>query len=583
MCGFVCVVTRAPLQATLDEPYFDRGILRHRGPDSSNEIVLDHAYIRHWRLSIVDLSAGSDQPYGDQDSWLLYNGEIYNHQTLAASLSIDVRGDTAFLYDVCKRGVEREQLKKVRGFYSYLYIAGQGSVLTGARDPFGKKPLYYYVDDARGIAAFASEEKAIVDCLKTSEIDFGSICQYLLYKSVFHGHTYFNRIRQLAPGARFSFDARTWSFSMEYDWTTYYQMAAAEVFSVKEADDTRVTAHGLQRSVSDTLGESIAIRIPDEVSACVALSGGIDSSLLAHFAAEAPTLEHISRFVTIGFQESSCDESLRAAAIAEYLSLADKHSIVQFRDDRMLEYIKVCIANASAPLEHPHYLSYYLLCQAAAEFSKVLLTGEGADELFMGYEHYSQRGTSFAFREYLAADDENGFAGSTSGTQPFDFIRNASRIGTLRQLAVSSPMLSREYELKTHLISLLERNDKMGMANSVEVRAPFLDREMLGLCLKLSDTDLVVDGEPKHVLKELFAERFPGMRIPSRKIGFRVPFDDVFARAGTGSAMRDYCGLAARALGQECGLRLASVDAISPRLGWSLLNIGVFLDVHGYS
>jgi asparagine synthetase B (glutamine-hydrolysing) len=154
-------------------------------------------------------------------------------------------------------------------------------------------------------------------------------------------------------------------------------------------------------------------------------------------------------------------------------------------------------------------------------------------------------------------------------------------VGTLRTKALSSRMLSREYELKSHLLTLLSRNDKMGMAHSVEIRAPFLDREIVELSLALSDSDLVVNGSPKCVLKQVFAASFPHLSVPDVKIGFRVPFDEMFVAGSTRNEMRDYCEVAARALRVECGLSLHSIDAITPRLGWSLLNIGVFLDAHG--
>ena len=191
MCGFLCVVTRRPLAETVDVSGLNRDVLRHRGPDSSGELLFHNALVRHWRLSIVDLSETSSQPYGDGLSWLIYNGEIYNYEELAGRQSLRVPGDTPLLYELCKRGIDQQELKRARGFYSYLYLSDDGLRLSGARDPFGKKPLFYHVDDAAGIAVFASEEQAIVDCLHARRIDFAAIAQYLLYKQVFHGDTYF--------------------------------------------------------------------------------------------------------------------------------------------------------------------------------------------------------------------------------------------------------------------------------------------------------------------------------------------------------------------------------------------------------
>ncbi len=433
------------------------------------------------------------------------------------------------------------------------------------------------MDDERGIAVFASEEKAIVDCLKSSRIDFAAISQYLLYKQVFHGATYFENIRQLAPGARFQFDARRWTLAVDREWADYYEMPAAEVFSL----GAPAGAGELAAQVRERLGESLALRVPRDVTASVALSGGVDSALIADLAVDASLMRGISRLLTVGFEDAASDESARASEIAAALSVTDRHSIVRFPQSELTALLEQCIEQASSPLEHPHYLSYFVLCRQASTLSKVLITGEGADELFMGYDHYKTPGASFAFREYLSRDDEDGFAG-TAGERPFDGIRRAARVATLRARALSSRMLSREYELKSHLLTLLSRNDKMGMASSVEVRAPFLDKEIMALSMALSDADLVVDGSTKHVLKELFAVRFPAIEGQVRKIGFRVPFDEMFLADRTQPDVRERCELAARALRDECGLRLASLESITPRLGWSLLNIGMFLDTQGY-
>ena len=584
MCGFLCVVSRQPLGGTVHLHGLNKDVLRHRGPDSSGEVRLQHALVRHWRLSIVDLSETSSQPYGDGRSWLIYNGEIYNYEELASRLSLRVPGDTPLLYELCKRGIETQELKRARGFYSYLYLSENGTQLSGARDPFGKKPLFYHVNDDAGIAVFASEEKAILDCVGRVSIDFASLSQYLLYKQMFHGATCFKGITQLPPGAGFRFDARAWTMSVDRDWDGYYRMPAAEVLAADPDEDVRKAAHDgqLESLVYQRLRESLVLRVPRDVSACVALSGGVDSSLIARLTVETASLDHISQFVTVAFSEPGCDESARAAAIAATLSLAGKHSVVPFQEREMLASLKRCVAHASSPLEHPHYLSYDLLCAYSQQFAKVLITGEGADELFMGYDHYLTPGKSFAFREYLLPEDEALFGGARSGTKPFDAIRRAAGVDPLRATALSARPLSRELELKSHLLTLLSRNDKMGMAHSVEIRAPFLDREMVRLALALSDADLIVDGSTKVVLKRLFASRFPAIATQQKKIGFRVPFDEMFlAQRGRGE-VRDHCETAARALRDECGLQLSAPESIVPRLGWSLLNIGIFLDTQGY-
>jgi asparagine synthase (glutamine-hydrolysing) len=582
MCGFLCLMTRRPLNEAVDITGFNKDILRHRGPDSSGELRFPHAFVRHWRLSIVDLAETSSQPYGGGDTWLIYNGEIYDYEEIAGRLGLQVTGDTPLVYALCRKGIEREELPRASGFYSYLYLSDDGLSLSGARDPFGKKPLFYHVDDAAGIAVFASEERAIVDCLGARAVDFGAISQYLLYKQVFHGGTCLADIKQLAPGAGFHFDVRRWRFDVDRGWGDYYEMPAADVFSIAPEGDAGSDG-ALESQVYAGLRECLVRRVPRDVQASVALSGGIDSSLIARLAVETSSLHHISRFVTVGFDEASADESSRAAAIAAELGVGEKHSVARFPEKEMLACLRWCIERASSPLEHPHYLSYSVLCRYASGFAKVLITGEGADELFMGYDHYRTPGTSFAFREYLLEEDERHFISGSSADRPFDAIRRAAAVDGLRARALASRAGSREYELKTHLLTLLARNDKMGMAHSVEIRAPFLDRHMMQLALAVPESELVVAGSVKHVLKRMFSNRFPAIGLLERKMGFRVPFDEMFAAGRGRGDIRGYLETAARALDRECGLRLTALETIAPRLGWSLVNIGLFLETQGYA
>src|SRR5689334_20618297 len=127
MCGFLCIVTKGPLAESVDTSRLNRDVLRHRGPDSSGELVFPQTYVRHWRLSIVDPTDNSSQPYSDDGaSWLIYNGEIYNYEEVAGRLSVHVTGDTPLLYELCKRDIDRQELKRARGFYSYLYLSDDG-------------------------------------------------------------------------------------------------------------------------------------------------------------------------------------------------------------------------------------------------------------------------------------------------------------------------------------------------------------------------------------------------------------------------------------------------------------------------
>ena len=573
MCGFLCVATRRPLAESAQPSRWRRDILQHRGPDSFGERAFDHAFVRHWRLSIVDLSNESSQPYGRDDGWLIYNGEIYDWMDIAAREGVAASGDTPLVHALCARGRDAAALERARGFYAYVFLTDGGRRMRGGRDPFGKKPLYYAIDDERGIAAFASEERAILDVIEDRRHDAQGLSEYFLYKQAFRGRTAFAQISQLPPGAQFEFDTARWTLHVDRTWDAYYAMPAAEVFTLD--DEPALDTASVAERVDAELRGAMEIRIPRDVRASVALSGGVDSTLIAADAMQSRLADQIARFITIGFDDPASDESARARAIAAALRVTDRHTVVPYAQGSVVSDLERCIAHAGAPLEHPHALSYDRLSAAAAQYAKVLITGEGADELFLGYAHYAGEGASFAFREYLTAEEEGEYR-AAAGDRPFDAIRAAANVAHLRGRALSSHSASRELELKSHLLTLLTRNDKMGMAHSVEIRAPFLDRRVLRVALALSPEFLATAGQTKRVIKRLFEARFPTLEPPARKIGFRVPFDEAFLGGPERERLRDYVAVGVEVIARIAGLRRIDPARVSPRMAWPLINLGIF-------
>ena len=215
-------------------------------------------------------------------------------------------------------------------------------------------------------------------------------------------------------------------------------------------------------------------------------------------------------------------------------------------------------------------MAYYVLCAAVRKSGKVLITGEGADELFFGYSHY-QNGFSgsFAFRPFLEIDQY-----VDGDTMALMALFNRER--SLREAALTNPDRSRDLEIKTHLTSLLKRNDRMSMANSVEIRAPFLDIGLLYRVLALSDDKLIAGR--KAFLSQYVQKRLRNFQPDGEKIGFHVPFDAWFASQRKSD---DICALISRAqqyFVDKFALSLRSDQALEGRLGWVLCNIGLFLE-----
>ena len=244
-------------------------------------------------------------------------------------------------------------------------------------------------------------------------------------------------------------------------WADYYNCDFIENFSnFKNKKNTeKIKNNKLKKEINN----AVTRRLTSDVPVQIGLSGGLDSTLITALAAESNFSHSINRAINVSF-EQGIDESVEAKITSE--SLGINFAKVNFQTDNFLELMKSAVKNFDGPLSHPHSLAVYQICREARNSSKVLITGEGADELFYGYDHYIKfNNFSFAFREYLTAREEYLYDNNKSSSKtPFDDMRKNS-IKNLRKKAIQSEYQSRDLEIKTHLLSLLKRNDRMGMAH----------------------------------------------------------------------------------------------------------------------
>jgi asparagine synthase (glutamine-hydrolysing) len=213
-----------------------------------------------------------------------------------------------------------------------------------------------------------------------------------------------------------------------------------------------------------------------------------------------------------------------------------------------------------------------LLCKEAKLKGKVLITGEGADELLFGYNHYLNfHNHSFAFREFLNKRDEALF-----GKNSFDVIRDTSKTNDLRNYSIKNILNSRDMEFKTHLLSLLRRNDRMGMANSIEIRSPFLDPRLINFVLNSNFHDLYKNKN--NFMKSLYKNIYIQKNILNRKkIGFRVPFDEFIFKNRNSQKLKSIIEMGIELINETSNLKLKNKKKIYlyPRLAWVLINLGV--------
>jgi len=565
MCGFVCLVKREYKK----DKFISKDLLEHRGPDYTNEINFESVSIRHWRLSIVDLSKNSNQPLLKNNYIFVYNGEIYNYKDISRKyFNKTYTSDTHLFLELLTSG-QIEKIKNCSGFFSYLLLDKSKMIISGGRDILGQKPLYYFIDN--DYAIFASEESAIVKLLNSNlKINKKSLISYLYFKSIFFGNTIFSNIKELPPGSSFKFDIKNWRFEKDYDWNNYYSLPLREQINSEFLDTPYIQNCKLTiPKIINTISDSINSRFKCDVPLQLALSGGVDSTLIANLIAKNPNLQkNFIRALTVGFNHKF-DESKNALHSSSQLKL--KHEILKFQNEDFLELLRLAIRYQSSMLEHPHSLSYFLLCREARKKGKVLMTGEGADELFFGYEHYNNKFcNSFAFRPYL--DFKKYFHKNKANLQIY-FKDEFS----LRKKALEDKYKSRDLEFKTHLLGLLKRNDRMSMSNSVEIRAPFLDLRLINLVLNNKDPNLNGFYQKKYFEKYL-EKAINYYKKPSKKIGFYVPFDDWYLTNQNNKFLRNIIDTGIETLYDICDLDIINKDLIEPKFGWILVNVGLFVE-----
>lgn len=532
--------------------------LDHRGPDARGRWCGPGVALGHTRLSIID-PAGSDQPMTSPDGEvrLVFNGEILNYRTLRAELPGPFRtaGDTEVLLRILEADGP-DGLPRLRGQFAVALYDGRADQLLLARDPAGILPLYYAVDGERLV--FASEIKALLTVLgRRPAVDRQSLHEYLGQRSVHAPHTLFEGISKLPPG----------------HWLRADRSGRTEIrpfWRLPEAGDL-LPLRGDQAvdRVQDTLRAAVAESMVADVPVGAYLSGGLDSSLIVALAREARPGTAPLHTYSAGFAGSPADERPWARQVSDHLGTVHREVLV-LPEDLVATWAPLTW-HRDAPLSEPADIARYRLAQAAAEEVKVVLSGEGSDELFGGYpKHRSARAAAAAAllpsalrRPLLYAAERRlppglgrlrialrAVAEDTSADRLRTWFAPFSSRERVALLGVPSRGPSPWYDeargdpIRRMLHAdfrgwlpdnLLESGDRMTMAASVEMRPPFLDRRLVDLAFRLPSSVKVRGGTTKWVVREVAGRYLPRAVIDRRKVGFSVPLDRWFR-----SELRDF-------------------------------------------
>lgn len=542
-------------------------LLAHRGPDGEGAWVHPEgtAAFAHRRLAIIDLVTG-EQPMTDgAGNWLTYNGEIYNYLELRDLLGADrfrTSSDTEVILQAYRRWGEG-CFERLRGMFAFALWDEEKRTLYCARDRFGIKPFAYaQVGDT---LLFASEAKALLPFLPEIDTDLEGFKDYLSFQFCLAGKTLFKGVRELLPGHFLR--VRDGSVEMRRYWEVYY-----------EPDFARAP-RSFEEQIQELVEESIRLHLRADVPVGAYLSGGLDSSIVAMLASKEGQrmMGFNGRFARKGFDESAYAADVAAAAGFELLD-------VEIGEHDFVDRIEDIIYHLDYPVAGPGSFPQYIVSELAAGHRKVVLGGQGGDEIFGGYVRYliayfeqcikgaidgTMHSGNFvvtyesiipnlgALREYkpLLKDfwsqglfdelDARYFrlinrAPDLHDEINWDLLGSYSPLETFRSIFHSENVDKEAYfdsmthfDFKTLLPALLQVEDRVSMAHGLESRVPFLDHPVVELAATMPADVKFKDGHLKHVLKSAFGPRLPdSVRSRRDKMGFPVPLNDWFREPG---------------------------------------------------
>jgi asparagine synthase (glutamine-hydrolysing) len=567
-----------------------RDCLTHRGPDDSGLYAQGRVGLGHRRLSIVDVAAGH-QPMTNEDDTLriVYNGEIYNHADFREGL--EARGhryrthcDTETILHLYEEEGARA-VESLRGMFAFAIWDERKDELFVARDRLGVKPLYYVHRDD-GSLFFASEIKSLLAAgAVRPEINYPALPDYLANHATSGEETLFRGVKRLLPGHTLLW--RDGEVRVEKYWDLKYS----------GGDD------GRRRSEADYVAEwsemfrtSVRLRLMADVPLGMFLSGGIDSSAIA--AVMSGMVSEPIKTFSVAFAEREANELHYARMVSERFG-TDHHEVVVSPEEFFAALPKL-IWHEDEPLAHPASVPLYFVSRLAAEHVKVVLTGEGSDEMLAGYYRYRKTVYNLSFGEKyqrlapaplrdlvrrriealpagsavrrkltrtflcLPADIESLYFdnfGVFGRRLQHELLTPAARerVGHLDPYAGARGLLAQTdadsllnrllyADTKTYLHELLMKQDQMSMAASIESRVPFLDHKLVELTARLPERMKLRGMTTKHILREAMKGVLPEPILTRSKMGFPVPLGAWFR--GPFRPLVDEYVLGERALGR---------------------------------
>lgn len=552
MCGFVGFCDDSKNKKKIIRDMAD--IIKHRGPDSDGYYVDNNIALGFRRLSIIDLDKGSQPIFNeDKDKVIVFNGEIYNYKEIREELkSKGHKFSTNTDTEVILHGYEEYKediLNKLRGMFAFVIYDIKEKSLFGARDFYGIKPFYYYYDNDNFL--FGSEIKSFLGSPNfKKELNKDMLSQYLTFQCSIGEDTFFKNTYKLLPGYYFIYKDK------ELEVKKYYEVKLEPnddksldewVSGIREVIDNSVLAH----KVSDV-----------EVGSF--LSSGVDSSLIAK-------LSSVDKTFTVGYDNKKYSEIDYAKEFSDKINVSNVSKKIS-KEEYFKEFSNVQYY-MDEPLADASAVMLYFLSKTASKHVKVCLSGEGADEIFGGYNIYHEpysvswynkipyfirkcigilvypfrnyTGFNFLYRRSKKIEDR--YIGNAFIFEPNDAKKIVNfNYGNKTYKDFTKPYYDKVSDLDVVtkmqyidfnfwlIYDILLKADKMSMANSLEVRVPYLDRKVIEYASKLPSKYKIVGNETKYAFRKVAKEELADKVADKKKLGFPVPIrewlkeDDVY-------------------------------------------------------
>ena len=586
--------------------------IEHRGPDDYGYLFGKQIGFAHRRLSIIGLGDEGKQPIRSKCGRyaMVYNGEIYNFQDLSSELiqagrQVSGLSDTEVLIEFLVHfGVK--QLHRVEGIYAFALWDTREKTLTLARDPFGVKPLYYYVDN--DLVVFGSEIKAVISHPDVPRhIDPEALDAYFTFSYIPAPMSGVKKTFQVLPGTLFIVSESGTETKQYYDHDF-------EPHEISESDALDQLEHLLKRAVNS--------QIIADVSVGSFLSGGLDSSSIAWM---IKTMGLDVRLFSLGFSNPEFDESPIAVETANHLELEIE---VEHFSHELADLPEKISAHLDGPFADSSSLAFYILSRCAAQHFKVCLSGDGADEILGGYPTYAasmalernkwlksplakqafkigsklipDSGARYPVSSILGRIGQYGALSTPATHASWRRTINESHKSMLyteafknqisrdpitsysQHFGSSGDLLSnlQQMDVRFYLHNdMLSKVDRMSMANSLEVRVPFLDFELVKFCMGLPERLKIKGGEKKRLLRTLVRPHLPQTVIKKPKTGFNVPIADLLRttwKSGFLESLADTRGMISEWVNPEVIEKLLAEHVSGKDYRYELYNAYIF-------